>query len=61
MYGFDMILRINKDYFLNNINRLIFVMESCCFFFAVLTQFLMLFLRPPLHRVLFSNINIIVP
>jgi hypothetical protein len=38
IYVFRMILRINSDYFLNCINRLIFVMEKDCVFFAVRTE-----------------------
>jgi hypothetical protein len=35
-----MILRVNSDYFLNIIKQMIFVMETCCVFFAVGTELL---------------------
>jgi hypothetical protein len=40
IYGFLMILTVNRDYFLNSINKLIFVMKKCRAFFAVRTEFL---------------------
>jgi hypothetical protein len=40
IYVFRMILRVNIDYFLNNINQLIFVMVKCGVLFEVRTEFL---------------------
>jgi hypothetical protein len=40
MYELPVILRIYVDYFTNNINQLIFVMEKRCIFFEVGTEFL---------------------
>jgi hypothetical protein len=34
-----MILRINSDHFLSSINQLIVVLETCCIFFEVRTEF----------------------
>jgi hypothetical protein len=39
-YGFCTVLTVNRDYFLNSINKLIFVMVKSCVFFAVRTEFL---------------------
>jgi hypothetical protein len=38
IYGFRMILSVNRDYYLNSINQLIFVMVKCGIFFAVRTE-----------------------
>jgi hypothetical protein len=35
-----MILNVNRDYFLNSINQLIFVMVKCGVLFEVRTEFL---------------------
>jgi hypothetical protein len=40
IYGFHMILCASNDYFLNNINHLIFVMMKCGVIFEVRTEFL---------------------
>jgi hypothetical protein len=40
LYGLLVILRINSDYFLNNIKQLIFVMEKRCVFFEARTELL---------------------
>jgi hypothetical protein len=38
--GFRMIFSVNRDYFLNSVNQLIFVMVKCGVLFAVRTEFL---------------------
>jgi hypothetical protein len=35
-----MILRVNRDFSLNSINHVIFVMAKSCIFFVVRTEFL---------------------
>jgi hypothetical protein len=40
IYGFYMILSVKRDYFLNNVNQLIFVMVKCGVLFEVRTEFL---------------------
>jgi hypothetical protein len=40
VYGFRMVLNVNRDYFLIGINQLIFEMVKCCVLFEVRTEFL---------------------
>jgi hypothetical protein len=40
IYGFSYVLAVNRDYILNSINKLIFVMVKCSAFFEVRTEFL---------------------
>jgi hypothetical protein len=39
IYVFLVFLEVNSDYFLNSVNRLIFVTWKCGVFFAVRTEF----------------------